>query len=498
MKNKIIQGDAIEELKKLDENSVDSVVTDPPYGLEFMGKDWDKFGVSKARAKRLLGSDNKGTNDRFFDHRKGAEKRGRYTELTINERNAFQEFSYQWAKECLRVLKPGGHLLSFGGARTYHRMVCGVEDAGFEIRDTIMYLYGSGFPKSHNIGKAVDKMQGNERKVIGKDPNSAPDLRDVGKISKEKIGIDKLSFGQVQNAKRKELKLTKGNSKWEGWGTALKPAVEPIVLARKPISEKTIAKNVLKWGTGGLNIDRCRVEYKNEKDFNDTLKSNTGNIAGGTFKCSSKKMAKEEVIKPQGRFPANIIHDGSDEVVRGFPKANQGHWSKTKTQGYGKFGGGQSEYQGAGRKDNIKKSAARFFYCAKASKFERNKGLEGFEEKVGKIIHNRRCKKCKHQEVSGSPCKCKKPDWEILKQERKAANYHPTIKPISLMCYLIRLITPLKGIVLDCFTGSGSTLIAAKIDGFNWLGIEKEEDYVKIARARIKAWEKETKQQKLL
>jgi hypothetical protein len=203
--NKILQGDCLIKLKELDDNSVDSIVTDPPYELGFMGKSWDNTGIAN---------------------------------------------NVDMWKECLRVLKPGGHLLSFGGTRTYHRMACAIEDAGFEVRDMIEWVYGSGFPKSLNIGKAVDKLQGNERETVGEHPNPAGNKAGGNSLNMSAVGMPETAI------------LTKGTSEWEGWGTALKPAHEPICMARKPLAEKTVAENCLKWGTGGINIDESRVEFE--------------------------------------------------------------------------------------------------------------------------------------------------------------------------------------------------------------------------------------------
>jgi site-specific DNA-methyltransferase (adenine-specific) len=289
-------------------------------------------------------------------------------------------------EECLRVLKPGGHLLSFGGSRTYHRMAVRIEDAGFDIRDQIMWIYGSGFPKSHNIG--------------------------------------------------------------DGIGTALKPAHEPIVLARKPLSEKTIKENVLKWGTGGMNIDVSRIEYKDDKPIGrDCLRDKTtmtGWASGGLGD-------RTEDWEPNntGRWPANIILDEGEEP-----------WRK-------------------------------YFYCPKTSKKDRDEGLDEFEEKAqrqssgGSRDFNARCANCGKKFI-GSPetiCSCDNPITDNTVFKKK--NNHPTVKPTELMEYLIKLVTPKGGTVLDPFMGSGSTGKAAIRGGFDFVGIEKEEEYIKIAEARI-------------
>jgi site-specific DNA-methyltransferase (adenine-specific) len=540
----IIHGDSLEKLKELEDNSVDSIVTDPPYGLSFMGKRWD-----------------------------------------------YDVPSQEIWEECLRVLKPGGYLLAFAGTRTQHRMAVRIEDAGFEIRDMIAWVYGSGFPKSLNIGKAIDKLQGNEREVVGE------------------IRAGKTAMGQNSgwnaHENRTVMDATKGSSPYEGWGTALKPSLEPITVARKPISEKTVAENVLKYGTGGINIDECRVEagldhiknatrhtnkiyrggfndspinseasplgrfpanlihdgsdevvglfpetktgtlkpYKekgtswftdhkirdvhhkasdgsasrffqkcefdneNKENFapnlspiimsrkpisektvaENVLKYGTGGINidgcrvgetgaktnsngkrsmyGGNSLLESKTHNDKTIKHNYGRFPANLIHDGSDEVVGLFPNTKSGKAVIGTGKGFAKNPSGiastgiiASCYADSG-------SASRFFYCAKSSKSERNKGCED-------VITNEN-------------------------GQERVGNIHSTVKPISLMRYLCRLVTPKGGTVLDPFMGSGTTGIGAKLEGFDFIGIEREEEYIKIAEARINAWEEE-KQKKLV
>jgi len=382
----LLQGDCLKQMQNLDDNSVDSIVTDPPYGIKFMAKKWD-HNVPNVEI---------------------------------------------W-QEALRVLKPGGHLLCACGTRTQHRMVVNIEDAGFEIRDVVTWMYGSGFPKSLNIGKAVDKLQGNDREVVGY-AVSNPDMRDVGKKSKEAIGIDKLSFGQVSNAKRQQTKITKGNSEYEGWGTALKPACEFFTLARKPLSEKTVAENVLKWGTGGINIDDCRVDHN----------------------------------EPEGRFPANLIHDGSQEVLDLFPQT-KGDNRKSKPT-YDKGHWGNSKSVESDRLYSDSGSAARYFYCPKASKKDRDEGLDDFDRFFSPTM--------------GNGIGLKEHDPETATKKR---NTHPTVKPTALMRYLCRLITPPNGVVLDPYMGSGSTGKAAIREGYGFIGIEIDEDYHEIAKARIVA-----------
>ena len=403
---KILEGKCEEVLKDFPDNYFDSIVTDPPYGLRFMGKKWD------------------------------------YNVPSIE----------QW-QEALRVLKPGGYLLSFGGTRTYHRMVVNIEDAGFEIRDQIQWLYGSGFPKSLDVGKAIDKVQGNEREVVGK-------IAQPGSTNK------RLAMG---DGWQKEPDLTEGNTQWEGFGTALKPANEPICLARKPLSEKTVAANVLKWGTGGLNIDGCRVET--EETISNHSRGSESAISKGKYGDSSKQETHQTTGQQQGRFPANVIHDGSDEVVGLFPDTTSGtlqgryRGSSGRTACFGEYGESEKDYS------SNSGSAARFFYCAKASKAERNAGCEGMPT----------VRKSHMQTQNGTGQRSMKEGFPDTLQQ----NHHPTVKPIALMSYLCRLITPPNGIILDPFMGSGSTGKACIREGFSFVGIDKDAESVVIAEKRV-------------
>ena len=424
--NKIYNEDCLIALSNMTDNSVDSVVTDPPYGLSFMGKKWD-YDVPNVELWR----------------------------------------------EVLRVLKPGGHILVACGTRTQHRMAVNIEDGGFEIRDIISWVYGSGFPKSLNIGKAVDKLQGNKRETYLA-PIAYPDSDCWGTPNSNKGS--KSTIWQKDGdeiGKGGKVKRTKGTSEWEGWGTALKPAMELWTLARKPLSEKTIAENVLKWGTGGINIDGCRIET------DEKLTGGTNSGSAGIW--SSKKIQPIKYEQPQGRFPANFIHDGSEEVIGLFPKTKSGFMKKgtprlmssnPNKNTYGHFDPDFVENDTYGDSG----SAARFFYAAKASKSERDFGLDKFTEQDTRRYGNRGA-------------------GELPKQTPQQAvvnrNNHPTVKPLSLMRYLCRLITPPNGICLDPFTGSGTTGIACKLEGFGFIGIEREEEYCKIAEARIEAWKEE-------
>jgi site-specific DNA-methyltransferase (adenine-specific) len=332
-------------------------------------------------------------------------------------------------------------------------MAVAIEDAGFQIRDQIMWVYGSGFPKSHNISKGIDKAAGAEREVIGQEKN----------FGASKASEGKQAFGDYAGEWNLTAPNTKETQQWDGWGTALKPAHEPMVLARKPL-EGTVANNVLTFGTGGLNIDGSRVGTTVE-----TWPASRS-YAPGQLQPGGKGETQATGDVPAGRFPANFIHDGSDEVVALFPDTNKG------TARTGKVGGQNGLYENGHDPDHIgtwygdSGSAARFFYCAKASKRDRNEGLEGFEAKRD---HDGR----KDGGVGG--------DNPRNRTNNAKLNHHPTVKPTSLMQYLVRLVTPPNGIVLDPFMGSGSTGKACAYEGFKFIGIDQSAEYVAIAQARI-------------
>jgi site-specific DNA-methyltransferase (adenine-specific) len=381
MENFIIHhGDNRAVLKAMEDNSIDSIVTDPPYELGFMGKSWDASGIA---------------------------------------------FNIKVWAECLRVLKPGGHLLAFSGSRTYHRMAVAIEDAGFEIRDQIMWIYGSGFPKSLDVSKAIDKNAGVEREIISEIPAYG-------------IGGNGILGGHSEGATAKlTYPFTAEAKQWQGWGTALKPAHEPIVVARKPLIG-TVAANVLTYGTGGLNIDGARIG--NEGGTARDGKANQPNDSGWE---NMRGHGIQELNK--GRWPANVIHDGIES-----------EWSK-------------------------------FFYCAKASKGDRNEGLdlEQFPLRHYTTANKMGGETDTMLTGSGNP------------RDSRKQNYHPTVKPTDLMRYLCRLITPPGGIVLDPFMGSGSTGKAAIYENFKFIGIEMLDDYISIAEARIKFASEEMKRRLL-
>lgn len=333
-------------------DSVDAIVTDPPYGLSFMGKNWD-HGVP---------------GEAFW-------------------------------REALRVAKPGAYLLAFGGTRTYHRLACAIEDAGWEVRDCVMWVYGSGFPKSMDVSKAIDRTNGT---------------------------------------------ATQEAVEWYGWGTCLKPAWEPIIVARKPL-EGTVAANVLKYGTGAINIDACRVPTEDNLNGGAYCKDgNRGNLSGdnrddkGAGMFAPGKTTEEDFVQPSGRWPANLIHDGSEDVMECFPdNVKGGTWNRTDGARPFNNEGKPTNYKSAGSDKSVG-SAARFFYCAKASRADRGEG-----------------------------------------------NDHPTVKPIALMKYLVKLVCRQGGTVLDPFCGSGTTGIAAVELGDSFIGIERDGHYFSIAKSRV-------------
>ena len=398
--------------------NIDSCVTDPPYGLSFMGKAWD-YDVPG-------------------------------TEIWTQVHD---------------VLKPGAHLLSFFGSRTYHRGAIPIEDAGFEIRDQLMWLYGSGFPKSHNIGKAVDKLQGNEREVVGKNPNSRS-----AELHKKTVYESGLKDNAV---------ITKGNSEWEGWGTALKPAHEPIVMARKPF-KGSVAENVLEHGTGGINIDECRVGIN--PDVDDKRLGGRGewktdktakNVYEGGYE--GKNISSSE----QGRFPANVMHDGSEVVGDIFPDTKSTSVSRERKAGseFGqKSGWNKHKNKDSGLMPAYGDggSASRYFYCAKTSKKDRDEGLDALPSHFkGTYAQD----EWSRNNMGNTPDNKRNP----------VKNIHPTVKPTDLMRYLCRLVTPKGGVIVDPFMGSGSTGKAAIAEGFGFVGIELNEEYFEIACARIEA-----------
>ncbi len=478
---RIYRADCLQALPRLAADSVDAIITDPPYGLEFMGKEWDSFrsddpGTNRNRGEHAGshgtaeggGENGHPARGKIAVAYGGGKRAGTFRCTGCGKRDqfrnehtcgpstrwarelidpfaapptmlAFQNWSREWALAAMRVLKPGGHLLAFGGTRTFHRLTCALEDAGFEIRDCMCWLYGQGFPKSLNVTTAIHKTQGEPR--------------------------------------------TRGGGEWRGWGTALKPAWEPIVLARKPLGG-TVAQNVCKHGTGALNIDGCRITPQPATDAHE---SETENRHAGERPHSAST---------PGRWPANVILSHTPDC------RHTGH-TRTRSSCHhpaarGKGGLGTAGHKGQrglpersstseliGRwecppycavrmLDEQSGGVSRFFYCPKASSRERNAGLDA------------------HEQTTAGDGRKTPIDNPYQRGKTPRQNIHPTVKPIALMRHLVRLVTPPGGIVLDPFTGSGSTGIAAVIEGARFLGIEREAEYIPIARARIKHWARPT------
>lgn len=439
--SEIICGDCVEQMMRMPDNSIDAVVTDPPYGLAFMGKSWD----------------------------------------THKDNAAFQEWCEEWLTECLRVLKPGGYLLTFGGTRTWHRIACAVEDTGFEIRDSIAWLHGQGFPKSKNVSLAIDKAEGHPNRGKAIPTASSYQASDVGE--KNRLTSNPVPVYEAKSDAGKQ---------WEGWGTALKPAFEPIVVARKPLAEKTVAANVLAHGTGGINIDGTRVDLRGET-WGGNENNAHGDYSGKIFGSFAAQYRKPS--NPAGRWPANLILGHSEdcqqvgtqedsfarnpteewsgvgqkekpdyesekvttsrevwECVIGCPVAELDRQSGTSTSKIGKPRGtakrgmfANSDFNKVGAEYDDTGGASRFFYQAKANKKERP---------------------------------------EYTNHEGKKV-VHPTVKPLALMEYLVKLVTQSDGTVLDPFAGSGTTLEACANLGIRCIAIEMDEDYIALMGQRL-------------
>jgi DNA modification methylase len=433
----VFHGSNLDVLPFMADNSVDSIVCDPPYELGFMGKKWDSSGIA---------------------------------------------YSVELWAECLRVLKPGGHLLAFGSSRTWHRIAVAIEDSGFQVRDSIAWLYGSGFPKSLDISKAIDKAAGAEREVI------ATNKRHIGSTNWQAEDGGRWDPRQADDKGYKSFDITTSATaeaqQWEGWGTALKPAFEPIVVARKPLIG-TVAENVLAWGVGGLNIDASRIGTESvgwagagSSGETATAGASQGGEQGGY------NYGDGEPRPVQGRWPANIILDeytaGLLDEQSGISTSlshNRPHSTKwgfgvnadnAKDYDYNTGGGGYGDTGGA----------SRFFYVAKASKRDRNEGLDELPAV---------------QSSKFAQDKWSKENMNFDTAPRQ--NFHPTVKPTDLMRYLIKLVTPAGGIVLDPFTGSGSTGKAALLDGYRFIGIELTEDYLPIIEGRLRWADQEHRDQ---
>jgi DNA modification methylase len=548
---RVLVGDCVARMRDLPDNSIDSIVTDPPYGLEFMGKEWDSFKTGRS-AKYAKGGD--------LDRDAMAERSGKggagpsYVNrpakrcadcgkqawsgspckcdkprwvLDNSPLHAFQAWFEVVAAEAFRVLKPGGHLLAFGGTRTYHRMACAIEDAGFEIRDSIHWVYGSGFPKSLDVSKAIDKRRDDRKDVLRVTGEIARLRDDAGlknadldglfgfagmaghwtstksqptvptpeqwTVLRERLGPPQWlddevwrlngrkgtpgeawgqrevtgqheapAAGQVWNAnyglpadltakERRDIPATPEAAAWEGWGTALKPAHEPVVVARKPLSG-TVAGNVLVWGTGALNIDGCRVgtdggARRGPDDIGDDAATN--DVYGKGLGLANAAPRVEGL----GRWPANIVLDKA--AAAALDQQNEG-----ADRYFTQADFGPNDWP--------------FVYQAKPSKAERNAGLDGLEDKA-RPVHIQQLEAKHEAEGRGRVA------------DKTTKNNHPTVKPVALMRHLVRLVTPPSGVVLDPFLGSGTTAVAATLEGFRWIGCEMTDDYLPIIRGRV-AW----------
>jgi len=414
----IKNGDCLDELREMPDNFFDAIVTDPPYELGFMGKSWDATGIA---------------------------------------------YNVDLWREVLRVLKPGGHLLAFSGSRTYHRMACAIEDAGFEVRDMIEWLYGTGFPKSLDVSKAIDKGAGYEQPIV-----------EEGASGKGALSVNALGSGlNVNFAARPKTAPVTAAAAWKGWGTALKPGHEPICMARKPL-DGTVAANVLTHGTGALNIDASRVgsEARPIMVRTETV------VAAKSMSGESTRATSSGETTTQGRWPANVILDADAAVELDAQSGTLKSGANPTRRGadgervaLGAFAGQES--CAAPRGVDIG-GASRFFYVAKPSRAERDAGCDNLPTRSGGEATERE---------DGS---------DGLKSPRAGAgrtggarNHHPTVKPVALMRHLIRLVTPPGGVVLDPFVGSGSTGVAALLEGFDFVGIEREAEYIPIIEARI-------------
>lgn len=466
---RVVEGDCLEVMRGMEENSVDAIVCDPPYELTSIVKRFGKKGSKAAKH---------GTDGRFSRLSKGfMGKTWDGTGIAMRPE--------VW-QEALRVAKPGAYLLAFGGTRTFHRLACAIEDAGWILKDTLSWNYGSGFPKSHDVSKALDHKAGAEREIVGKGKPKKTASQCFHESGQNRVGAQKTFYGDP---------ITPEAKQWEGFGTALKPAWEPVILAQKPL-EGTYAENVLRWGCGALNIDACKI---------GTEKHIVHGKSTGDFQPGGG-IAKKDYRQKQGRWPANFLLSHSvfcEKVGEKRVKSKAGgshpynwhggdsgrgemhaHWDsdgletvedwrcvpdcpvrmldeqsgETKSNWRKGKAHGKSSIFGSGKASATETvddagGASRFFYCAKASRSERNAGLSA--------EHNL-----------------------FMKREAKKSD-HPTMKPIAIMRYLCRLVTPPGGVVLDPFAGSGSTGCAAVLEGFEFIGIEKEKGYAEIARARI-------------
>jgi DNA modification methylase len=533
----VLQADCVDAMREMESASVDAVVTDPPYGIGFMGQEWDAPTIARAaqrdvETRKDLGPHSSSRPGRAEPRSSSAFGNAASYAGPVSAGREWQEWCAIWAAEALRVLKPGGHLLAFGGSRTFHRLACAVEDAGFEIRDAVMWVHAQGFPKSLDVSKAMDKAAGAEREQVPA-TGGLHNNRNLNDDGWSKIGQAEPKMDGGQPA-------TLAASRWQGWGTALKPSYEVIVMARKPF-DGTVGENVLVHGTGALNIDAARVEMsESDREVIENM-GGYGTVEGYTPNDVFGPYGPvQSSAHPKGRWPSNLALSHlpeCEEVGTRKVKTNMatsGESQDGQIFGYGNERGEQprghadpdgtetvpayscapgcpvaeldrqsgERISGAGNKNTANRDngqtighglgagqgegiggdsggASRFFYCSKAIREERNAGLDGFEERPGP------------SEDYGT--KAQHPLMEPGRENKvlPTRNPHPTVKAIDLMRWLVGLVTPPGGLVLDPFCGSGSTGCAAMLDGFRFLGVEREPEYVEIARARIAWWAKQ-------
>ena len=459
---KVIVGDCLDKMCDMDDSSIDAIVTDPPYGLSFMGKEWDSFGTDT----RQPGDEHYWVPDNAYGRAKVRYGWNQNKSKLRDSMEAFQLAMTPVFEEALRVAKPGAHMLCFGGTRTFHRMASAIEDAGWEIRDCIMWVYGSGFPKSMDVGKAIDKALGADRETIGITRGGDKRGGNYHGASDRGVTIDiPITAPSSEEAK-----------KWDGWGTCLKPAWEPIIVARKPL-DGTVANNVLTWGVGALNIDACRVPT--DEIVENHSRSADAAISKGKYGNSSAQETHQTSGQQIGRFPANLVHDGSDEVAALFPdtgvSSGGGGVKYVGKNVYGHYRNGKNYDGNVGMGDSG--NASRFFNAlrdgeASSDRTYADKGATDFAAKPG----------MRREPASADRFfYCAK----ASKNDRGEGNDHPTVKPVALMEWLVKLVTPEGGVVLDPFMGSGTTGVACVNLGRGFIGIEKDEHYTSIAESRL-------------
>lgn len=496
----ILEGDCIEVMRTLPSNSIDAIVTDPPYGLEFMSAAWDSFreaeddpNPSGPQSEEWGGGAGnpfaRNATPRYAGKAQGSDPSNKF----LASMRAYQQWTEHWAAEAYRVLKPGGHLLTFGGTRTHHRQTVAIENAGFEIRDELQWIYLSGFPKSRDVSKDVDRLLGAEREVIG-----TKTVRDIRRQPGRPVGWG-LNAANRDKDEYIEHPLTAPTTdeakQWSGYGTALKPACEPILMARKPMPAGSVARNLLEYGTGALNIDATRIPVaKGDEYVVNTFDEGAKPFGGGAGEAYTSR------TESKGRWPSNVIltdpvFDGGVEGVvgggersSGVMKAGTGRTQQSIDYGimpdvatlvdtYGDSGG-----------------VSRMFIIPKAARSEKEPlfNPEDLDDTnttgpmAGRGQPGMKCRKCHRWKVSGNPCTCAEPDFEQQAFVRpKVKNDHPTVKPLDLICHLVRLVCPPGAVVLDPFLGSGTTAKAADLEGRQWIGIERDPHFAKIARARL-------------